>query len=772
MQKKICFAVLFGMAGMLCGRAAEPDSVRLEHLQEVVVTAVRAPQNAPFAVSKIDGRQLEQFSLSGQELPFLFARTPGVVAWSENGLGVGTTYMRMRGSSDSRINVTLDGVALNSPEDQKVFWANMNSYATLMGSAQLQRGVGTSTNGDGAFGGSIALQTKSPALLPQGTMNLSYGSYDTYNLGGSFSTGLIANHLVIDGALHHTGTNGFLHGTDGNSGSYYGGITYMNTQRSFKLSYKNIGNYEMTGQAWNGVTAGDDSYSLNTYDGVRTYKDMWELGLGKFNSLYESYNNGQPKRYLMADGSFWPRTTDNFWQNHNLLNAAWSINPHWSTTATLHYTYGHGYYDEFRPQNKPKKFGLPYGGKTDFVRQKGLSQHTYGLVWNTTYRDRKWDVVGGVALQQFRGNHYGHLTYVADEAMRAEVLKNGKYTYYDSDASKNDYSLFVKGTFHINDRWDAFADLQYRHVAFRTDGVNDKFYENPDGTYSNQPLDIDKHYNFLNPKAGVSYHHDGHKAYASYALSHREPERNNFTDNGSYPAPQSESLHDVELGYSYQTSRWQAGIGAYAMLYHNQFVQTGAQSDIGEYLTTNIRRSHRLGLELQGSVDVTRWFRLEANAALSLNRIKDFDEVVETYDNDWNDLAPTSVHYSSSTLAFSPGTVLNGFADFHHKGFRATWHTNFVGRQYLDNTQCKQRSLPRYSQSNIHLNYDWNVDRHLKAVVFGLNFNNIFNARYAAGGWVYSSIVGDRYPDGNRYYQIGYIPMAGFTMMGSVMLKF
>ncbi len=787
-------AVLWmGVASVFCVCAAEPDSAKLERLNEVVVQGVKAPNNAPFAVSKIAGKELTQFARTGQELPFLFSRTPGVTAWSENGLGTGTTYMRIRGAADSRINVTLDGVALNSPEDQCVFWANMNSYASLLGSVQIQRGVGTSTNGDGAFGGTVALQSKMPDLLPMLSLDASYGSFNTYNVGGNFSTGLWKNHWVLDGAYHHTGTDGYVHGTSGNSGSYYAGLTYMNTARTLKVSYKNIGNYEKTGQAWNGVTAGNGDYSLNAYDGIRTYKDLYNKGLGRFNSLYEAFgfdgDNWAPaldgkgnyitQRYQLNDGSLWERTTDNFWQNHNLLNAAWTINRHWSTTATLHYTYGHGYYDEFRPENKLSKFGLSFTDadgnvvkKTDFVRQKGLTQHTYGLLWNANYQSKRWNVLGGVALQNFTGNHFGYLTYIANQSLADEVLKHGKYQYYDSDADKNDYSVFLKGTYHITDHWDVFADVQYRHVMFQTDGINDKFYQNPDGTYSNQRLDIDKKYNFVNPKAGVSYHRGGHKAYASYALSHREPERNNFTDNGSYPAPKPERLHDVEAGYSYAARRWFAGVGLYAMMYHNQFVQTGLTSDIGEALTTNIKRSHRMGVELQAGVNVTKWLSLEANAALSMNKIKDFDEVVETYDDDWNDMAPTTVHYDNSTLANSPAVVLNGFADFHYKGFQATWHTNFVSRQYLDNTQNKQRSLPSYSQTNVRLSYELNVDRHLKSAVFGVNLNNIFNRRYAAGGWVYSAIVGEDYPESNRYYQIGYIPMSGFTVMGSVSLKF
>ena len=786
MKKILAAALVMGVAqsGLAADRQ-EPDTTAMRELNEVMVQAVKAPKYAPFAVSQIDRKELETFSKTGQELPFLFARTPGVMAWSENGLGTGTTYMRLRGAGDSRINVTIDGVALNSPEDQSVFWANMNSYAALLGNVQIQRGVGTSTNGDGAFGGSIVLTTAAPSMMPSLEVSGSYGSYNTYNAGGKFSTGLLGNHWIIDGAYHHTGTDGYIHGTDGNSGSYYGGLAYVNSDGTLKVSYKNIGNYEVTGQAWNGVTAGNDDYSMNVYDGVRTYRDLYKMGMGRFNSLYEQYTPDWEggytiSRYQMADGSLWKRTTDNFWQNHNLLNLSWQIDEHWSTSGTIHFTHGHGYYDEFRPNNKLSKYGLANftladGStlkKTDFVRQKGLTQDTYGMIWNLHYNDRRWAVSAGASFQNFEGDHWGYLTYAKNEELAAAILADGRHQYYDTDATKADDQIYVKGTYHISSHWDVMGDVQYRHVGWMMTGINDKFYSE-ESNYYNQQLNIKKQYDFLNPKAGFSYHNGPHNAYISYALSHREPERNNFTDNGAYPAPKAESVHDIELGYNVNTSRWHAGANFYSMIYHNQFVQTGAVSDIGEALTTNIKRSYRMGVELTAGVKVTKWMSLEANAALSANRIKDFDEVVETYDDDWNYMDPTVLHYSNSTLAFSPTAIVNGFADFHFGAFQATWHTNLVSRQYLDNTECKERSLPKYSQTNIHLGYDIKCgSKGLKHAVLGLDLNNIFNRRYASNAWVWSSIVGQNNPNENRYYQIGYTPMAGFTLMGNITLKF
>ena len=771
------------------------DTLKQQHLDEVVVAGVRAPKSAPYAVSNIKKAELEAFSKSGRELPFLLSQTPGVLAWGENGLGTGTAAMRIRGAAGSRINITLDGVALNSPEDQTVFWANMNSYASLMSSVQIQRGIGTSTNGDGAFGGSVSLATSAPSTKPSVEVSGSYGSYHTYNTGVKFSTGLLFNHLVFDGAYHETATDGYVNGTSGRSGSYYGGLTWLGD--NFRISYKNIGNFEKTGQAWNGVVTGSNDLSLmdGTYGsktGITTYKDMYERGLGKFNQLYEYLQtdanggfvkdrngNYETARYTMRDGSFWNKTTDNFYQNHNLLSFAFHPSEHWNHNITLHYTYGYGYYSELKPKTKFAKFGLTFTDsngnfvkKSDFVRLKGLSQHTYGIVYTSNYKDESWDVTGGLNLQQFRGSHFGYLTYIKNEEADALYRTGGKdYKYYDSKAHKYDYSGFFKAKYNFADYWNVFMDLQIRHVEYMTDGQNDRFYKVANG-YKNQLLDISERYDFVNPKAGVSYYRAGHKAYASIAYANREPERNNFTNNGSYPAPSPERMMDIEMGYQYNGHNWRAGVNLYYMDYNNQFVQTGAQSDIGENLTTNIKDSYRMGAELEAGWSPLSWLTVEGNAALSRNIIKDFDEMASV---DWES-SFRKIHYNHSTLAFSPSAIRNGMLTLHYKVLEAIWHTNFVSRQYLDNTENRTRSLPCYSQTNVNLSYTLHPSRliaGMREAVFGLNLNNIFNRHYAASGWVYSSILDhDGHPNENRYTQIGFIPMAGFNMMGSVTLKF
>lgn len=783
MRNLILASSLAIAASGIAHTAKADDSIRSEKLQEVVVKGVRAQKNAPFAVANIKKTELNNFSKSGRELPFLFANTPGITAWSENGVGTGTTYMRIRGAAGSRINVTLDGVPLNSPEDQTVFWANMNSYGSLLKSVQIQRGIGTSTNGDGAFGGTISLLTNMPSREKMLEITGSYGTYNTYNAGASFSSGLLWNHLIFDGAYHETGTDGFIHGTSGRSGSYYGGLTWFGDK--FTLRYKNIGNFEKTGQAWNGVTAGNDDASLMS-QGIHSYKDMYKHGLGRFNSLYEgmvydsdnwifpqdSKGNFQTYRYKLDNGKYWDKTTDNFYQNHNILSGSWMPNEHWSHNAAIHYTYGHGYYSEFRPQNKFSKFGLKATDsegntikKADFVRKKGLTQNNYGALYNVNFKNDKWDVIGGMNMTQFRCNHFGKLKYVSNVG---QVQDYTGYKYYDSDARKDDYSVFAKATYHVFDFFDVFGDIQYRHVFYKTNGLNDRFYENDN---SHQILDIHKKYDFWNPKAGISYYQDGHSAYFSVAYAGREPERNNFTDNGSYPAPKAEHMIDYELGYNYDGGNWHAGVNFYHMNYKDQFVQTGEKSDIGESLTTNISKSYRQGIEITADWSPLSWFTVAGNAALSQNKIKDFTEYVDNWDGD----AQTQ-HYGKSTLSFSPAVILNGFLNFHYAGFDATWHTNFVGRQYLDNTENKDRSLPCYSQTDINMNYTLDTKKlslGVKQVVFGLSLNNIFDRHYASSGWVYSAVSQKNgYDLDNRYYQIGFIPMAGFTAMGNITLRF
>ena len=402
------------------------------------------------------------------------------------------------------------------------------------------------------------------------------------------------------------------------------------------------------------------------------------------------------------------------------------------------------------------------------------------------------DLRSGVSLQQFKGNHFGYLPYVRDDALSEYVTANSLNKYYDSDAVKNDLSAYIKAGFNITESLHAFADAQYRHVGYTTDGYNDRYYVNADGTTTKHNLDIDKKYNFINAKAGLTWIKGGHKLHALVATAGREPERNNFTDNGTYPAPNPEFMIDYEAGYSYSGSIWNAGFNLYYMDYKDQFVQTGMKSDIGENLTTNIKSSYRTGIELTAAVQPLKWLSLEGNAALSENCLNDFDEVIE----DWRDkYAPddpkmeqykqdyhidgngdklrTIPHKGKTALAFSPSVILNGFVNLNFGNFKAIWHTGYVSRQYLDNSQDTDRSLPAYSLSDLSFSYTVPMKKVFKSIVIGADLNNVLNARVATSGWVYSAVdEKDGFTPDSRYYQIGFIPAAPFSALAHLTLKF
>ena len=401
------------------------------------------------------------------------------------------------------------------------------------------------------------------------------------------------------------------------------------------------------------------------------------------------------ERYQLNDGTLWSGATDNFWQGHNILSGVLQLTDRWAATLTAHYTHGHGYYQDLKYNKKLEKYGLePFFDaqgnqvkKSTFIRKKGMSQDAYGVLGNVSYKDLRWNVIGGFSLQQFKGDHYSRLTYAENKELHDARIGREGYDMNYSEATKNDANVYLKAAYELTSNWSAFVDAQYRYVGYKTDGTNDAFYTNGAGKLVAQQLDVDETYHFFNPKAGVSYNHGPHHAYVSVAMSHREPERNNFTDNYNYPVPKAEQVIDYEAGYNFSSRNFRAGANFYYMDYKDQFVKTGAMSDIGEALTTNIKASYRMGVELTAAWDICPLLTIEGNAALSQNKIKNFDEVVGV---DWS--STETFHYDNSTLACSPSAVLNGFVDFHYKGFKATWHTNCVSRQYLDNTECRDRS--------------------------------------------------------------------------------
>ncbi len=752
MKKVLLFAAvsLMGLAANGPAQAQEADSLKTEQLEAAVILSSGTPRNAPFAVSGITRTELEQFASSVRELPYLFSSTPGVVASSDNGLGTGTTYLRIRGSGDSRINVTLDGVPLNSPEDQCVFWANMNSYAAFLGSVQIQRGVGASSNGDGAFGGTVALRSKMPSTTFEARIDASYGSYNSSRIGGSVSSGLLGGKWIVEGTFHHSATDGYIHGTAGRGGSWMAGVTFFATPW-LMLRYRNIGNYEHTGQAWNGV---------ETLGEFASYADIYAVGLGRYNGLCEQRFRNE--KGIWAFSPYPQITTDNFVQDHNLLSADFRLGARWKLSATLHYTWGSGYYSNFQNDAKLSKFGLEplqledgsLLKRSDFIRKKGLTQNHGGLIVSANRHSEKLDLFLGLSSSCFAGTHYGYLTYIGNAALRQAILPDGgDYRYYLSDAQKLDESVYAKASWKVGAGFSLYGDLQFRFVHYHLGG----------------DYNITRNYPFFNPKAGVEWQRGAHTAFASFAMANREPERNNFTDNGSYGPPRPERLFDYELGYNYDGRIFRGALTLYYMDYKDQFVQTGAQSDIGEALTTNIARSFRTGAELSLGVRATSWLDFEADGAFSLNRLKEFEEVVDNWDGD-----PVHVQYDDAPLAYSPAIVAGGGFRLHWGDAYARWRTSYVSRQYLDNTGCKERSIPGYSQSDLELAGTLRPQvKALKGVKFSLFLGNLLDSHHATGGWVYSAVSAESgYTLDHRYMEAGYTASAGFTALAAISILF
>jgi iron complex outermembrane receptor protein len=728
--------------------AQKRDSLKMIHLDEVVVSALRAHKTTPVVSTMLGRAQIERSNVV-QDLPYLLGQTPSVIVTSDNGLGIGTSYFRVRGADNSRVNFTFDGVPMNDSEDQSVFWANMNSFAAGLDNIQIQRGVGSSTNGAGAFGATVSMKSAALQLQPYLWVNGSYGSYNTYKYDVMGGSGLLYNHFIFDGRYSQTYTDGYVDRTAGHLRSYSLSGTYYG--KDFLIRYRNFGSAECVQQAWNGISPNEMATYGRRYNTLGQYTD----------------DNGKTQ---------YRPTTDNYWQNHNHLSFVKDLGTNWKTNLTLHYTHGSGYYDDLKAQAKLYKFGLKNfvgtdGNKvkaTDLIRKKALKNDFYGGVYNLTYDSKKLNAVFGAGYNHFDGDHWGIVTW----ARNYPDLAYGAH-YYDSNAKKTDYNVFAKADYHFTRQLSGYLDLQYRGVDYKITGQNDKFYTDADWNNIQQTLHVDKHWDFFNPKAGITFEEGGHRAYASFATGHREPTRNNFTDNGQFdPKPSAETLLDYEAGYTYKAKNWNAGVNLYYMDYNDQLVLSGQMSDIGEALTVNVPSSYRMGLEFTAGLQPCKWFGWDANMTLSRNKIKHFKETLTTYDADWNVVTPTVTTYKSSDIAFSPNVIFNNGFHFNVKGITADILTNYVGRQYLDNTQCTDRSLDAYTTTSLKLGYAMHP-HFCKELAFGFNVFNIFNEKYESNGGAGGDVeYNDKTQKGEKVYWTWLFPQAGTTVMGTVSLKF
>ena len=771
MKKSIFLAAYVAACGVAFANTDTLTFVR--ELDEVVVNApVAQVTNNHTALTR---EQLNQ-SNTGQNLPFLLSSTPALVATSDDGLGIGYTYFRIRGTDHTRINMTLNDVPLNDSESQTVFWVNMTDMASSMTSLNVQRGVGTSTNGSASFGASINMSTSSPLasrLSPDSLIASSVGI--SFN-GGMYNTfrEMIDAHIVLpnqwraNARFSKVNSDGFLYRTASDLYSYYGDLGWYGTKTQVVGRF--FGGSEKTGMGWDGV-------DYNTAYGI--------------NGADRRYNPAGEYTTTAADGSdstaYYPNQTDNYAQQHAQLAINHRFTPQWSLSATAHYTHGAGYYEQYK-RKKLSYWGLPLASnlsplasrlspdtKAYGMYRKQLDNHFFGGVLSAKYISEPLDLQFGGAANYYLGDHFGTLHYLEDS-----LIIPVNYEYYRNNARKTDANIYAKANWRIINRaqeqLSLYADLQYRYVRYERNGLNDE-------DMTDLPLSVDFH--FFNPKAGLTYQNHGHLLAASFAIANREPSRNNYKENVLYDAstgeytglPHAERLYDYELGYTYSHSRFAIGANLYFMDYDNQLVLTGEYNDVGAYKTKNVKDSYRMGAEITAGVKITNWLRWDANLVASRNKILNYHQYIDLYDDqdNWNWLGQDSV-VGTTTIAFSPTLTASSLFTFDIAGFTATVQTNFVSKQYLDNTQDENAMLRAYSTTNLNLQYllpikksfpsgeDLGEAHRYPTIRLLCQINNIFNAKYANNGGAEAS----RFMDGSRccwyYAQAGINVHAGFSI--------
>ncbi|MGL4292126.1 MAG: TonB-dependent receptor [Bacteroidales bacterium] len=710
---------------------AKRDTSRFSNnvaLDEVVVTATKAMKGTPVAYTNFSKEQIAERNF-GQDVPYLISQTPSVIVTSDAGTGIGYTGFRVRGTDANRINITVNGVPMNDSESHTVFWVNMPDFASSVENVQIQRGVGTSTNGAASFGATIAMQTQGMSYKPYAEVSTAGGSFGTFKTTGKVSTGLLKNKFVFDARASHIQSDGFIDRASANMNSYFASGAYYGDNTMIK--FQTFGSKEKTYQSWNGVSS-DKLKTDRTFNSCGMYTD--ENGVTRF------YDN----------------QTDNYQQQHYHLMATQRVGDYWNMNATLHYTRGKGYYEDYKPNSKFGSYKLPAftdndGNeikRSDLVRQKWLDNHFYGAVYSANYRKDNWHLTLGAAANKYDGSHYGKVIWVKNI-----MNLDPDHEYYRSNGDKLDYNAFAKLNVMLTKGLNGYVDLQYRGIDYRMKGEDDKA----------GMLDIHKNYNFFNPKLGLNYAFaKNHNAFVSFSIANREPNRNNFTEAAENERPTYETLYDYEAGYEFRTDRFHVGANLYFMDYNNQLILTGKISEIGEALTSNIKDSYRTGIELMGGVRITNWLNWEGNVTLSQNKIKNFTEFVD----DWDTGEQITKHYDKTNIAFSPNVIANSIFSFGYKGFSAAFNSSFVGRQYMDNTSSADRSIDPYFVNNIRFGYTFKP-KFMETITVDFTVNNLFNEQYETNGWVYSYFEG-----GVRKKDDGYFTQAGTNFMGRLVMRF
>lgn len=751
---------LLMMVALSCAATAswaadnEPvDSIRTYELQGVQVTSTRAGKKTPMAFSTLTQKQIKQVNF-GQDIPYILSLTPSVTTTSDAGNGIGYTSIRVRGIDPSRINITANGVPVNDAESSQVYFVNMGDLASSVQSMQLQRGAGTSTNGAGAFGATLNMQTENIGTQPYIGLDASAGSYYSHKETLRFGTGLLHDHWGLQGRLSNIGSKGYLDRASTKLNSYFLQGGYFSDNTMVKLLTFN--GTEQTYHAWN-------------------YASKYEQSLygRRYNSCGEYYDDKGNVHYYKDQ-------TDNYHQMN--YQAIWNqlYGQNWSSNVTLHYTYGYGYYNEYKSNKNYQDYGLSDTEfESDLTRKKLMENNLYGVVASINYDNKSnYKATLGGGWNKYIGDHWGEVLWTKD---KVNTFYPG-YEYYRNRAWKSDFNIYTKESWTFLPGLNAYIDLQYRHVGYRMQDPRD-YYINEDRTKGYWAHDD---FDFFNPKFGINYQLDSHnRLYASYAISHKEPTRNDYQDN-EVQHLKAEKLQDVEFGYRYESQKFTAGANFYYMYYNHQYVLTGELNDIGEMKASNENsgRSYREGVELEAAWKPVDWFRWDANATLSRNICKDWTVTLKD---------GSAVSLGDTHTAFSPDFIFNNIFTFNYKGFNAGIQSQYIGKQYLTNTdfdsyknynkdgsfdQDVDMFLKAHFNTNVNLSYHFALPCFgLKDITLGVTLYNIFNAKYDNNGWAAPSFRKDSKGNVEAYctddlYEAGFAPSAPFNWMAHLSINF
>lgn len=692
-------------------------------LSPVEVRAIRANENAPFTKTNLSKKEIAKTNL-GQDIPFLLNQTPSVVINSDAGNGIGYTGIRIRGSDATRINVTLNGIPYNDAESQGTFFVDLPDFSSSTGSIQVQRGVGTSSNGAGAFGASINFSTNEVTNEAYAEINNSYGSFNSWKNTIKAGSGLI-NGFTTDFRLSRISSDGYIDRASSNLRSFYFTTAYITAKSSVRVNV--FSGKEKTYQAWYGIGEAD----LRAGNRRVNYAGTEKPG--------EPYDN----------------ETDNFIQTHYQFFFSHLLGKKISFNTALFLTKGKGYYEQYKAEQEYSKYGMPDPPSSgapitssDMIRQLWLGNDFYGNIFSFQYKHNKTQATLGGGFTRYDGLHFGKITWAAQGLTS---LKN----WYDLDALKTDFNIYLKQQTEMSANWHLFYDLQYRHVNYETEGFRD-----------NPSLSVNKTFNFFNPKAGISYKKNNWKSYLSYSIANKEPNRDDF-EAGVAAQPKPERLHDIELGVEKTGKDYSWSATVYYMNYKDQLVLTGKINDVGAYTRTNIPNSYRAGIELQGAMQFYSWLSATANIAFSQNKVLNFTEYLDDYDNGGQKIT----EYQKTDIAYSPAIVGGAAVNFIPvRNAEISLLNKYVSNQYLDNTSTSSRLLNAFFTQDLRAIYTMKkipigIGR-LKEVNIIAQLNNIWGKNYEPNGYTFSYFAGGATTTENYYF-----PMAGRNFMIGVNIK-